>query len=103
MTTPGRYAKLNTAAELYAMHFELTEMLCEAIKKLHGGIRLEQDITSKEQEALLEVANQVANSVEAAFHSVLDPYVNKLEEISAAIKANLPKPPGSIILPGEPN
>lgn len=103
MTTPGQWNRLNHAAELYSMHFEVTEMLCTAIKRLHGGIQLENEITSEEDRAMFEVANKVATAVEQAFHHVLDPYVLKLEEISQSIKANLPKPPGSIVLPGDVN
>jgi hypothetical protein len=45
----------------------------------------------------------IAHAVESAFHEKLDPYVKRLEELDIAIKSNLPKPPGSIILPGEEN
>jgi len=76
--------------------------MCQAIKGMHGNVRIEGDDSPEKDEAV-KIAQAVAGAVEMEFHKVLDPYVKRLEEIDQAIKANLPKPSGSIILPGDNN
>ncbi len=100
MTTPAKWRRLHEAADLYTLHLHVTNELCKAIKGLHGGLKFEGEDTPENQQ-WRETALAIAQAVEAEFHAHLDPYVEKLEEIDQAIKANLPKPPGSIILPGE--
>lgn len=102
MTTPSKWNRLNKAAELYSLQMDVTEHLCKAIKGLHGGLKFEGEDT-EENRQWRETALAIAQAVEHEFHATLDPYVARLEEIAKAIKDNLPKPPGSIILPGEEN
>lgn len=100
MTTPSKWNRLNKAADLYTLQMEVTQALCKTIKGLRGGLRFEGEDT-EENRQYRETALAVAKAVEHEFHAHLDPYVERLEEIAKAIKDNLPKPPGSIILPGE--
>ena len=102
MTTPSKYRRLNEAADLYLLFGQTTMHLCKAIQGLHGGLKFEGEATP-ENEEWRTTALSIAQAIEFKFHEVLDPYVKKLEEIDLAIKNNLPKPPGSIVLPGEEN
>jgi hypothetical protein len=102
MTTPSKYRRLNEAADLYILFGQTTMHLCKTIKGLKGGLKFEGESTP-ENEEWRTTALAIAEAIETKFHEVLDPYVKKLEEIDVAIRDNLPKPPGSIVLPGEEN
>jgi hypothetical protein len=103
MTTPSKWARLNEAAQLYIQFGATAMMLCKTIKGLHGGLKFEGEIDTPEKEQMRDTALAISQAVEHEFHKILDPYVKELEEIDLAIKANLPKAPGSIILPGDNN
>lgn len=103
MTTPSQYRRLNEAAELYTMHMELTRLLCKTIKQLHGGLKFEGETETPEAQQWRETAMAISQAVETKFHEVLDPVVQRLEELDETIKSKLPQPPGSIILPGQDN
>jgi hypothetical protein len=103
MTTPSQYQRLNEAAELYSMHLELTRMLCATIKKLHGGLTWTGNVDTEEAQQWRDTALAITQAVESRFHDVLDPVVQRLEELDDAIKSKLPKPPGTIIMPGDNN
>ena len=102
MTTPSKYRRLNEAADLYLEFGKTTLALCQQIKKLHGGLKFDGE-ASPENDEWRTTALAISNAVEQAFHQVLDPYVLRLEELDVAIRSNLPKAPGSIVLPGEEN
>ncbi len=102
MTTPSQWRRLHQAADLYTLQMEVTRALCKAIRGLHGGLKFEGEDTEENRE-YRETAMAICQAVESQFHAVLDPYVKRLEEIDESIKANLPKPPGSIVLPGDSN
>jgi hypothetical protein len=74
--------------------------MCQTIKKMHSGMKFEGPDT-EENKQWRETAMAISQAIEEQFHAVLDPYVKRLEEIDEAITGKLPKPPGSIILPGE--
>jgi hypothetical protein len=103
MTTPSKYRRLNEAAELYMLFGQTTMQMCKAVKGIHGGLRFEGEVDTPEKQAMRDSILAVALAIETEFHKILDPYVEKLEEIDKAIRDNLPKPPGSIILPGDNN
>jgi ATP-dependent Clp protease ATP-binding subunit ClpA len=100
MTTPAKWKKLHNAADLYTEFHMVTMRLCRQIKMLHGGLKFDNEEGNEEYK---DIALQVSKLIEDAFHQHLDPYVIRLEEIDKSIKDNLPKPPGSIILPDDAN
>jgi hypothetical protein len=102
MTTPSKYRRLREASDLYVEYAVVAMRLCQQIKKLHGGLKFDGPDTP-ENEEWKSTAMAIATAIEGKFHEVLDPYVTRLEELDVAIRSNLPKAPGSIILPGEEN
>jgi hypothetical protein len=93
---------LNRAAEGFVQYRNLVKQLCITIKGMKGGLRFEGEDT-EENRQWREVAMAISTAIEAEFHKVLDPYVERLEEIDKTIvEENLPKP-SNIILPGDNN
>lgn len=100
MTTPSQWRKYHESAEAYVYFMQTAMALCKRIKDLKGGVRIEGE-AGEEKEQALAMAASIAGAVETEMKRALMPYVERLEKLSISITDRLPKPPGSIVLPGE--
>jgi hypothetical protein len=102
MTTPAQWRKYHEAAEAYVYFLQTSMALCKQIRSLKGGVRIEGE-AGPEREQALALAASIAGAVETEMKKALMPYVERLEKLSISITDRLPKPPGSIVLPGDSN
>lgn len=102
MTTPSQWRRLHQASDDYVYFMQTAIAMCEKIKGLKSGVRLEGE-DSPEKEEALAMAAAIAGAVETEFKRAMQPYIERLEKLALSITNQLPKPPGSIVLPGEEN
>lgn len=102
MTTPSQWRKLHEASDDYVYFMQTAMALCHRIRTLEAGVRLEGEEGPEKAEALA-MAAAIAGSVQTSIQKTLMPYIERLEKLAQSITSKLPKPPGSIVLPGEEN
>ena len=98
MTTPSRYQKAHDMAAAFGEFMATTMAMVNYIEKMEARVTI--DDMSDEMKEHIE---GIAKHVEAGIKQALTPYIQRLRMIEKMIQANVPKGPGQIITPDDPD
>ena len=97
MTTPSRYQKAHDMAAAFGEFMATTMAMVNYIEKMEARVTV--DDMSDEMKEHIE---GIAKHVEAGIKQALTPYVQRLRMIEKIIQSSVPKGPGKIVTPDDP-